>query len=204
MHINRIIMDLRKSLLGALVSQLWVCSCHCTDLQHPQKFSLIYWPRASAETGSSSQQKNPKNPDLSQQLGPAAGGENVAVALTALHPQSILAKKNQLGFTPLLNRAGDTTPLFCGTTLRVTLSFPTTLVIKPSSSHLLAFDCNLSTPIYSNTLVCREKCYWHWSRTSNLEVWLLFYSSAGFFLLIWLCQRSTLPSNKPYPFNWAD
>lgn len=39
-------------------------------------------------------------PVLSQQLGPAAGGESVAGALTALYPSSIPSKKEPTGFSP--------------------------------------------------------------------------------------------------------
>lgn len=61
-HTNRIIHGLERVSAGGLVSQLCVCSCRCADLQHPQKCSLIYGPRAalrgSAGTGSSSPTTN--------------------------------------------------------------------------------------------------------------------------------------------------
>lgn len=65
-HTSRIIHGLERVSAGGLVSQLCVCSCRCADLQHPQKCSLIYGPRAalrgSAGTGSFSRQQTSAEP----------------------------------------------------------------------------------------------------------------------------------------------
>lgn len=151
-HTSRIIHGLERVSAGGLVSQLCVCSCRRADLQHPQKCSLIYGPRAalrgSAGTGSSSRLQTSAEPAAGPccRRGERGWGPDSFIPLD--HP--IQKGTNWIfprGEHCVLNRAGDAMALFRGTTLRVLLSFPTTLGIKPSSNHLLTFDCNLSTPI---------------------------------------------------------